>query len=58
MTKAEHKRRHEQLHRSLDELFADYIFHHPGESEATEMPIMKLIEWSFNQTKNPTPYKP
>jgi len=58
MTKAEHKRRHEQLHRSLDELFADYIYHHPEESEVTEMSVNKLIKWSFEQTKNPTPYKP
>jgi hypothetical protein len=58
MTKAEHKRRHEQLHRDLDELFADYIYHHPGEANFLDVPYKKLMEWSFEQTKNPTPYKP
>ena len=57
MTKAEHKRRHEELHRSLDELFADYIIHHPKETIYLDMPYKKLMEWSFEQTKNPTPYK-
>jgi hypothetical protein len=57
MTKAEHKQRHEQLHRSLDELMADYIFHHPGESNFIDIPYKKLMEWSFEQTKKPTPYK-
>jgi hypothetical protein len=57
MTKKEHKIRHEQLHQSLDELFADYIFHHPGESNFVDIPYKKLIVWSYEQTKNPTPSK-
>ena len=57
MTKAEHKRRHEQLHRSLDELFADYVYHHPVVGIYLDIPYKKLLEWSFEQTKNPTPYK-
>jgi hypothetical protein len=52
-----HKKRHEELHKSLDELFADYILHHPKELELTNMPLNKLLEWSFEQTKKPTPYK-
>lgn len=57
MTKAEHKRRHEQLHRSLDELFADYIYHHPKEYNFLDTSYEQLMMWSFEQTKNPTPYK-
>ena len=45
---------HIELHKSLDELFADYIVHHPDEIEFTQMPIMQLLEWSHEQTTNPT----
>lgn len=54
MTPEEHKERHVELHKALDELFADYIEHHPDESSFTKMPLMRLIEWSSNQRKNPT----
>ena len=53
----EHKKRHIELHKSIDELFADYIAHHPDEIEFTKMPLMKLINWSYEQTKNPTELK-
>jgi len=49
-----HKKRHIELHNALDELFADYINHHPNETQFTEMPLMKLLAWSNEQTKNPT----
>ncbi len=49
-----HKARHRELHAALDELFADYIGHHPKQKGFIEMPLIKLIEWSFEQTKNPT----
>lgn len=49
-----HKKRHQELHRALDELFADYIAHHPKESNFTKMPLIKLLEWSAEQSKNPT----
>jgi hypothetical protein len=55
MTEADHKKRHEELHRSLDELFADYIYHHPDEYSFLNMPFEKLLKWAFEQTKNPTP---
>jgi len=29
MTEKEHKKRHIELHKVLDELYADYIHHHP-----------------------------
>lgn len=50
----EHKKRHIYLHKALDELFADYISHHPEQTKFTEMPVMNLINWSSEQTKNPT----
>ena len=57
MTPEEHKKRHIDLHKSLDEIFADYILNHSGDLNFTEMPIIKLLEWSFEQTKNPNePY--
>jgi hypothetical protein len=55
MTPQEHKRRHIKLHNALDELFADYIRHHPDQTMFTKMPLIDLINWSSEQTKNPTP---
>ncbi len=54
MKPEEHKQKHVELHKGLDELFADYIAHHPNESQFTQMPLIKLIEWSHKQTINPT----
>ncbi len=54
MTKEEHTEHHKILHNHLDKILADYICHHPSERNFTEMPIMKLLEWSYEQTKNPT----
>lgn len=54
MKPEEHKQRHIELHRSLDELFADYISHHPNQTKFTSMPVMTLLEWSHQQTLNPT----
>jgi len=53
MTIEEHKKRHIKLHRALDELFADFIFHHPDQIEFLKMPIMKLMKWSHGQTIKP-----
>lgn len=53
LTKEKHRERHFKLHKSLDELFADYIEHHPNETEFTQMPLIKLMEWSHKQTTNP-----
>lgn len=54
MTPEAHKKRHIELHKALDELFADYISHHPNEIEFTRMPLIKLMKWSNEQTKKPT----
>jgi hypothetical protein len=48
-----HKARHEELHAALDELFADYINHHPDQHGFLNMPILQLIEWSKTQTEHP-----
>ena len=50
MTLGEHKIRHIELHKALDELFADFIRHGNGRTGNT---IMDLIMWSFKQTENP-----
>lgn len=47
-----HKLRHEQLHRALDELLADWIGHtHALPSQNT---VAELMKWSHEQTINPT----
>jgi len=52
MEEEEHIKRHQELHKSLDELVADMI------DQTTRTPsnttVMELIKWSFEQTKNPT----
>ncbi len=57
MELTEHKERHELLHRMLDELFADYMNHHPKQVEFLKMPIGDLMKWSYSQTINPTDLK-
>ena len=47
-----HQERHEELHSSLDELLADYIRHH--DHSAMDIPVNELIQWSHEQTLNPT----
>jgi hypothetical protein len=50
MTEEEHRQRHVQLHRAMDELFADYIDCHPEQQGYLEMPVRRLLEWSHLQT--------
>ena len=52
MTPIEHKKRHEELHKALDELVADFIRHTDKMLSATS--VMQLIQWSHQQTQNPT----
>jgi hypothetical protein len=54
LTPEQHKLRHKMLHAHLDELFADYIEQHPDEHQFLQMPLIKLINWSSEQTKNTT----
>lgn len=53
MTHEEHRRRHVKLHQALDELFADFIQHHPGDHHFTQMPLIDLLKWSNQQTIDP-----
>lgn len=53
-TPAGHKARHVELHKALDELFADFIRHNPDLHDYTTQPIMVLLKWSNQQQHNPT----
>ena len=54
--KKEHKERHQLLHMYLDELFADYVLHHPKQHQFLKIPLEDLITWSHQQTIKPTEY--
>lgn len=51
-TKEEHKIRHQELHKSYDELMADFMRHTTKLPSNTTM--MELIKWSHQQTLEPT----
>lgn len=51
MTTAEHRARHQLLHRYFDELLADFIGHTRG--PVLSKPIRELLEWSHRQTIEP-----
>ena len=53
MTKKQHAQRHVELHKALDELFADYIAQHPEQFSFTQTPIIDLIKWSSKQLEEP-----
>lgn len=53
ITSPEHKARHVELHKSLDELLADFIRHNPGKYPS-ETTILEFLRWSNEQTTNPT----
>jgi hypothetical protein len=53
LTETAHRARHIELHQALDELLADYIGHHPLQSNFLGMPLRALLEWSFRQTQQP-----
>jgi hypothetical protein len=52
ITLEEHRARHVELHRSLDELVADFIRH--TDRLPSETSVMDLMMWSHAQTQNPT----
>lgn len=56
MTEAEHKVRHEALHRALDELMADWLDHQPLEGGKTfaNVTVLEFAIWSHQQTIRPT----
>ena len=47
-----HLERHKELHKMLDELSADFIQH--TKKLLSETSLMELIEWTYQQTKNPS----
>ena len=49
----EHRQRHVELHKNLDELVADWIIHNPGKFPSSTT-ILELIRWSHQQTIVPT----
>jgi hypothetical protein len=51
MEKEVHIKRHQELHRSFDELLADFITH--TEKLPSESTVMELMQWSHQQTINP-----
>ena len=52
LTKKAHKQRHVQLHRSLDELVADWLYQ--TGSLPSKNSVLELMQWSHAQTENPT----
>jgi len=55
MKAEEHKQRHIELHKAFDELLADWIGH--TESLPSKSTVMDLIQWSYQQTIEPTEEK-
>ena len=53
MTPEQHKQRHIELHKSLDELVADWLIHN-REAKPTTNTVMDLIQWSHAQTLEPS----
>ena len=54
LTKEEHKQRHIELHKYLDELLADFIKHTGKLLDETN--LTTFLDWSYQQTQNPTEY--
>lgn len=50
MDKKDHKKRHIELHQSLDELLADLFMNTQHRTNST---IKDLMEWSYKQTLDP-----
>lgn len=48
-----HKARHGELHKALDELFADFIMHHRDRVNFLDTTYRELMEWSHRQTIHP-----
>lgn len=56
LTPEQHKQRHIELHKALDELAADWLDHQSSNSLRmfSNTTIAELMEWSHEQTINPT----
>lgn len=53
MKSTKHKKRHELLHKHLDELVADFITHTDNLPSTTT--LIEFMQWAYAQTINPTP---
>jgi len=53
MEKEDHIKRHQELHRSLDELLADFLMHNTDKLPSTTT-VFELLNWSHKQTTGPT----
>lgn len=51
-TPEEHKTRHIELHKALDELLADFVGH--TSSLPSETSLTEFLKWSHQQTLDPT----
>lgn len=56
MTENEHKQRHIELHKNLNELVVNFIQHNDG-ALLSQTSVMDLMRWSHEQTINPTASK-
>jgi hypothetical protein len=52
LTPEQHKQRHIELHKALDELLADFI--QITGKMPSQLSLKELMEWSHEQTLNPT----
>ena len=53
ITPEKHKKRHEELHRALDELVADFIVCN-ADKHPSNTTVLELVQWSHRQTIAPT----
>ncbi len=49
MTRSEHKKKHLELFKALDELLADYLKHHP-EALIRTTTVDEVFRWAFNES--------
>ena len=52
LTFEEHRARHVQLHKYLDELVADFLTHNPSRLPS-KTTLMEFMQWTYQQTINP-----
>ena len=52
ISEQEHKERHVELHKKLDELLADFI-EQTGKTPS-HTTVMELLQWSYEQTQTPS----
>ena len=52
LSREDHIKRHKELHKSLDELVADFIDH--TKQMPSQITLMEFMNWSCDQTISPT----